>query len=160
MDEAKIYTLAEAHEHFAKSFHGRVWELLQKHDRSPSENDEMLHAAHASTYHWKFVGSAAHQQRGEWLISHVHVVLGHANEALRHAERCLELTQANKHLVQDFDIAYAFEGLARVHAMLGDQKMAEEFLYLAEQAGNAIAGPEDKSIFMNDFDGGEWYGLR
>ncbi len=160
MDETKTYTLDEAHKHFAQSANGRVWELLQKHDRSPSENDEMLHAAHASAYHWEFVGSAVHLQRGEWLISHVHVVLGHANEALRHAERCFELTQANKELMQDFDIAYAFEGLARAHAMLGDQKMADEFLYLAEQAGNGIADEEDKSIFMNDFDSGEWYGLR
>ncbi len=160
MDETKTYTLDEAHEHFAKSANGRVWELLQKHDRSPSENDEMLHAAHASIYHWKFVGSAIHQQRGEWLISHVHVVLGHANEALRHAERCFELTQTNKEIMQDFDIAYAFEGLARAHAMLGDQKMAEEFLYLAEQAGNRIVNKEDRSIFMSDFDGGEWYGFR
>ncbi len=160
MDGTKTYTLDEAHEYFAKSFHRRVWELLQKRDRSPSENDEILHAAYACAYHWKFIGTAVHQQRGEWLISHVHVVLGHATEALRHAERCFELTQANKGLMRDFDIAYAFEGLARVHAMLGDQKMAEEFLYLAEQAGNGIADEEDKSIFMGDFDSGEWYGFR
>ena len=160
MDETKTYTLDEAHEHFTKSFNARVWELLQKHDRSQEENDELLHAAHACAYHWKFVGIPVHQQRGEWLISHVHVALGHANEALRHAERCFELMQANKEEMQDFDIAYAFEGLARAHAMLGDQKMAEEFLYLAEQAGSGIADEEDKSIFMGDFDGWEWYGLR
>ncbi len=160
MDETKTYTLEEAHKHFAKSINGRVWELLEKPDRSQADNDEMLHAAHACTYHWKWIGTAVHQQRGEWLISHIHAVLGHANEALRYAERCFELTQMHKEVMKDFDIAYAFEGLARAHAMLGDQKMAEEFLYLAEQAGNGIANEEDKSIFMSDFDGGEWYGLR
>ena len=160
MDETKTYTIDKAHKHFAQSSNGRVWELLQKHERSQSENDEMLHAAHACAYHWKFAGSVVHQQRGEWLISRVHVALGHATEALRHAERCFELTEANKELMRDFDIAYAFEGLARAHAMIGDEKMAEEFLYLAEQAGGVIADQEDKSIFMNDFDSGEWYGLR
>jgi hypothetical protein len=160
MDETKTYTLEEAHKHFAKSINGRVWELLGKPDRSQAENDEMLHAAHACAYHWKFAGTAVHQQRGEWLISHVHAVLGHANETLRYAERCFELTQANKVVMRDFDIAYAFEALARAHAMLGDQKMAEEFLYLAEQAGNGIVNEEDRSIFMSDFDGGDWYGLR
>lgn len=160
MDAKERYTLNEAHEHFAKSINGRVWKLLQKPDRSQSENDEMLHAAHACTYHWRFAGTAVHQQRGEWLISHVHVVLGHAVEALRHAERCFELTQANKEVMKDFDIAYAFEGLARAHAIMGDEKMAEEFLYLAEQSGNGIADEEDRSIFMNDFDSGEWYGFR
>jgi hypothetical protein len=160
MDEVKTYTIDEAHKYFAQSINGRVWELLQKSNRSQADNDEMLYAAHACTYHWKFVGTAVHQQRGEWLISHVHVVLGHAKEALRHAERCFELTNANKGLMQDFDIAYAFEGLARAQAMLGDHKLAREFFDLAQQTGNVIANQEDRSIFIGDFEGGDWYGLR
>jgi hypothetical protein len=160
MDEAKTYTVDEAHKYFAQSVNGRVWELLQKSKRSQSENDEMLHAAHACAYHWRFAGTAVHQQRGEWLISRVHIVLGHAGEALRHAERCFELTKSNKDLMEDFDIAYAFEGLARAHAMIGEQRMAEEFFELARQSGNAIMNDEDRSIFMGDFDGGEWYGMK
>ena len=160
MEETKTYTLEEAHKYFAKSINGRVWELLQKSNRSPSEDDELLHAAHACAYHWQFVGTAVHQQRGEWLISRVYVVLGHGNEALRHAQRCFELTESNRNLMQDFDIAYAFEGMARAQAMLGDHRIAKEFLVLAQQAGDAIANEEDKSIFMGDFDSGNWYGLR
>lgn len=160
MDPTKTFTLDEAYKYFAKSINGGVWELLQKPHRSQEEEDELLHGAHASTYHWRFAGTAVHQQRGEWLISRVHVVLGHGNEALRHAQRCFELTEANRGLMQDFDIAYAFEGMARAQAMLGDHKLAEEFLMLAEQAGKAIADEEDRSIFMGDFDGGPWFGLR
>ena len=160
MDETKTYTVNEAHEYFAKSINGRVWELLEQPNRSNSEDDEMLHAAHASTYHWKFVGTALQQQRGEWLISRVHVVRGHGNEALSHAQRCFELTEANRNLMKDFDIAYAFEGMARAQAMLGDHRIAQEFLILAQQAGNTIANEEDRSIFMGDFEWGNWYGLR
>lgn len=160
MAQEKTYNLNEAHRYFAQLTNGRVWELLQKPGRSQVENDEMLHAAHACAFHWRFAGTAVHQQRGEWLISHVHVVLGHGIEALRHAQRCFELTESNRDLMHDFDIAYAFEGMARAQALLGDHKMAEEFLVLAGQAGNAIANEEDRSIFMGDFDGGEWYGLR
>lgn len=160
MEEIQTFTLEEAHMHFAKSINGRVWQLLQKPSRTPEENDEMLHAAHACTYHWRFVGNAVNQQRGEWLISHVHVALGHANEALRHAEHCFELTRSNKDLMQDFDIAYAFEGIARAQAMLGDEKIAKEFFELAHQAGDVIADEEDRSIFVGDFQGGDWFGLR
>lgn len=160
MEDTSTLTLEEAHKHFAKSLNGRVWDLLQKSSRSQEEDDEMLHAAHACTYHWKFVGNAVHRQRGEWLISHVHVVLGHANEALRHAERCFEITQANKELMQDFDIAYAFEGIARAQAMLGDEKIALQFYALARQAGEVIADAEDRSIFMGDFNGGDWFGFK
>ena len=51
MEETKTYTLEEAHKYFAKSISGRVWELLQKSNRSPSEDDKMLNAAHACAYH-------------------------------------------------------------------------------------------------------------
>lgn len=159
MDAPTTFTLEEAHAHFARSINGRVWELLQKSARSPDENDEMLNAAHACTYHWRFVGNAVHQQRGEWLVGHVHIVLGQAKEALRHAERCFEITQSHKDLMRDFDIAYAFEGIARAQAMLGDEKIAGQFYELAQQAGNGIADDEDRSIFMGDFTGGDWFGL-
>jgi hypothetical protein len=160
MDVPKTFKIEEAHQYFAKAINGRVWELLQMQHRSQDEDDEMLHAAHACTYHWKFAGTAVHQQRGEWLISRVHAVLGHGIEALRHAQRCFELTEGSRALMHDFDIAYAFEGMARAQAMLGDIKLAEEFLMLAEQAGNGIADEEDRFIFQGDFDQGPWFGLR
>ena len=160
MEEARTYTINEAHQHFAKSTNGRVWELSQKPDRSRADDDEMLYAAHACTYHWKYAGTAIHQQRGEWLISHVHVVLGNATEAVRHARRCFELTEANKDLMQDFDIAYAYEGLARVHALSRNQKEAREFFERARQAGDMIEDGEDKTIFIGDINGGDWFGIK
>ncbi len=159
MEEVKSYTIDDAHKHFAQSINGRVWELLQKPHRSQADDDEMLYAAHACTYHWKFVGTAVHQQRGEWLIGHIYVVLGHSQEALRHAERCFELTEANRDLMQDFDIAYAYEGLARAYALSGNQKKAREFFDLAQQAADKIKDDEDKSIFMGDIKSGDWFGL-
>ena len=160
MDETKLYTIDEAHKYFAQSSNARVWTLLQQSKRSPEENEAMLRAAFASAYHWKFAGTVVHQQRGEWLICHVYAVLGHAREALRHAERCFELTQSYKEIMKDFDIAYAFEGLARSHAMMGDHHMAQEFFVLAQQAGQTIADEEDRSIFLSDFEQGPWSGLR
>ena len=119
MNEESKLSIAEAHLHFARQINGRVWALMDKDKRTQAENDEMLYAAHACTYHWLHAGTAVHQQRGEWLISHVHGALDNAREALRHAERCLALTEACKGEMQDFDIAYAYEGLARAHAQAG-----------------------------------------
>jgi hypothetical protein len=120
----------------------------------------MLYAAHACTYHWKFAGTAVHQQRGEWLISRVHVVLGHPVDAVKHAERCFQLTEAYRDLMVDFDIAYAYEGLARAHALSGKLKEAMEYYRLAQQAGDNIQDAEDKSIFLGDMQGGDWFGLK
>jgi len=159
MEETNTYTLDEAHRHFAKSFNGRVWELLQKPDRSQAEEEEMLYAAYACTYHWMFAGSAVHQQRGEWLISRVHVTMNHPQEAVRHAERCFELTESHKNLMSDFDLAYAYEGLARAQALSGRLEEARHYYQLAQHAGDAIQDVEDKSIFQGDLESNNWYGL-
>ena len=160
MEELKTYTIDEAHLYFAKSINGQVWDLLQKSDRSQAEDDQILYAAHACAYHWLFAGTAQHQQRGEWLISHVHVSLGHTQEALRHAERCFQLTESYKKLMANFDIAYAYEGLARSYALSGKHREAETYYRLAQEAGENIQDAEDRSIFSGDLQGGDWFGLK
>jgi hypothetical protein len=143
---------------FAKKFNGRVWQLLETPSRSQAEDDEMLHAAHASLYHWLQVGAESHHQRGEWMIARVHLTLGNAAEALRHARRCMELTEKNRAQMQDFDIAYANEGMARASALVGDHPAARHFHFIATAAGKAIADKENRDIFMADLNSGEWYG--
>ncbi len=105
-------------------------------------------------------GRAVHQQRGEWLISHVYILLGIGDSALRHAERCLEFTATHQGEMEDFDLAYAYLGMARAHALLGHRVDAQKYLALAEEAGKAISDDEDRAIFTNDLVGGNWYGLR
>ncbi len=160
MDEPQKYSLEEAQLQFAKKVNGEVWELLQKSNRTKGEDERMVHAAHASRYHWLNAGTGLHHQRAEWLIAHVYTELGMADSALRHAARCLELTNEYPDLVKDFDRAYADEGLARANALAGKRDEALKYLRLAQQAGQAINNDEDKSIFFGDFNGGNWYGVR
>lgn len=112
-DNEERYTLDEAHLQFAKRFNGRTWELLDKADRTPAENEEMVLVAYASLYHWTFVGSEVHRQRGVWMLAHVYSALGDAEQALKYAEQCLDLTEAHREKMEDFDIAYAYEAVAR-----------------------------------------------
>ncbi|HVN54246.1 MAG TPA: hypothetical protein VMT46_07940 [Anaerolineaceae bacterium] len=160
MDIDRKYTLVEAHRQFAKQFNGRVWELIAKEHRSNDEDEEMLHMAYASAFHWRQVGSALHEQRAEWLISRVSAELGLVEPALRHAIRCYDLTREHAGLMEDFDRAYAFEAMARANALVGNQSEARKFIEQAEQAGETILNPEDKEIFKGDLDHGEWFGLR
>jgi hypothetical protein len=158
--EESGYTLEEMHLPFAKQIHGRVWQFLDKTDRTPAEDEEMLCAAYASLYHWLFAGTEVNQQRGQWLISRVAAVLGHGAEALRHATRCQELTEQYSQQMQDFDIAFAFECLARAHAVLGNAAEAEEYLIRAEEAGRAIHDQEDREVFFDSLYAGDWHGVR
>jgi tetratricopeptide (TPR) repeat protein len=160
MSATERYTLEEAQIEFAKRTNGQVWKLLEKTDRTPAEDEEMECAAFASLYHWLQAGTQVHHQRGEWLIAHVYTILGEAESALKHANRCLELTEAYKNQMEDFDIAYAYEGMARANALSGNREAAEKFLGLAESAGEEISDAESKKIFMGDLNSGAWHGIK
>ncbi len=153
------FSLEEAHRRFAKSCNAQVWELLGQSPRTPVENDELLLSAQASLYHWQQVGTALNIQRAHWLMAHAYTVLGDPTRAMKHATRCIELTKAHMNAMKDFDIAYAFEGMARTYALLGDRMNAKEYYDMALRVGQAIKDPEDKQIFMGDFSGGNWYGV-
>ena len=148
MDETTKMTLAEAQLHFAKTLNSEVWNLLQKSQRTSADNELMLETAYASAYHWRYAGTGVHHQRAEWLI------------ALRHAARCFELTVEFASLMQDFDRAYASEIVARANALAGKREIALDYYQRAAQAGEAISNIEDKSIFMGDFNSGNWYGIK
>lgn len=156
----KTYTESEAHRFFAVELNGEVWGLLEKAGRSKTEDELMIHQAHASCCHWLKVGTGLHHQRAEWLIARAYSELGLADAALRHARRCQELTEEHAELLEDFDQAYACEALARANALAGLQAEALKYLQLAEAAGQAIADEQDKHIFFGDLNGGNWYGLR
>jgi hypothetical protein len=125
-----------------------AWTLLEKGDRSLGESELMLHAAHASRFHWEEPGEPVNHARGEWQISRVYAVLGRAEPALHHAKRCLDL--CTEHGIGDFDLAYAYEALARAHAVANEPDSSRRFAELARQTADGIADAEDREHFLED----------
>src|SRR3954465_9812061 len=160
MSIESVYTETEAHRHFAKECNLRTWALVGKAARTADEDAEMVDAAYASLFHWRYAGTGVHLQRGEWLVGHTYALLAMGEEALRHAERCLALTAEHKGEMEDYDVAYAYLDMARAHAILGNRSDGEKYLALAEEAGKEIADSEDRLIFTDALNGGNWYGLR
>ena len=125
-----------------------TWTLLEKPDRTPREDDLMAHAAHASRFHWETVGEPVNHARGEWQLARVYAVLGRAEPALHHARRCLEICE--EHGIGDFDLAYAYEALARAHGVAGDVSEAARFRELAEKAAEAVEEDDDREHLAAD----------
>ena len=160
MSEEKTYTVAQAQYYFAVDFNRKTWDLLEKKDRTRFEDVRMLDYAHASLAHWRTVGTAVRQQRGEWLVSRVHAVLGDGVQALKHAQLCHELLESNKDEMETFDFAFAYEAIARAYAVNGDRAEAMKFLERAQKAGEAIQEQEDRDAFFAELNGGEWNGVK
>lgn len=141
---------AQQHRQLGVDLFNFVWTLLEKPNRTPDEIDTMIHAAHASRHHWSLAADAgpAHDARGEWQCSRVYAVLGRAEPALWHARRCLAICEANG--IGDWDIAFAFEALARASRVAGDAPGSERWLARARGAATAIRDPEDRELLLRD----------
>jgi hypothetical protein len=139
----------ETERQLAAALFNEVWRLLDLPKRRPEQDDEMLHAAHASRYHWGNVGAPVTWARGEWLCSRVYAVLGRPSSAIWHAHRCLELL-TDFGGAEDWDEAAAYEGLARAYALAGNKAESNAWLGRARDALTNIADPMERTPIEAD----------
>jgi DNA-binding transcriptional MerR regulator len=132
----------------AASLFNRVWELLEKADRSTADDDEMVNAAHASRYLWTAIGDEQNLAIGDWQISRVYSVVGRAEPAVFHARRCLD--HASHVDGQPWLLASAYEGLARAYSVAGDRAAASEWKAKAEQRLTEVEDADDREIVERD----------
>jgi hypothetical protein len=138
----------EEHRKLAVALFNLTWSFLDKKDRTKEDDDKMVHAAHASRFHWGEVGTPLEFERGEWQISRVYSVLKRSEPAMYHAKRCLEICK--EHQIGDFDIAFAYEALARACAISGLKAQCEQNMELARKTGEQIKNGEDKNYFFSE----------
>jgi hypothetical protein len=127
-----------------------AWTLLELPERTPEQEDELVHASHASRHHWAQVGTAANVARGEWQLSRVYATLGRPEPALHHARRCLAYCEASPDAVADWDRPFAYEALARAHGVAGQTDEAANAEAKARELGAQIEDPEDRELLEKD----------
>ncbi len=140
----------ELHRTFAVSCFNAAWDLIEKTDRDKAEDIEMIHLAHASRYHWGQAGTPLNFARGDWQISRVYAVLGFGVMSHKYAQSCLNLCE--EHNFGDFDLAFAYEALARSNAVSGDIAKAKGYYWLAQETGKEIAKDEDRDYFFKELE--------
>jgi hypothetical protein len=132
----------------AAALFNEVWRLMELPERSEAEDAAMLHGAHASCYHWMQVGEPVNRARGEWQVSRVYSILGRPEAAFLHAQKVLDICQREG--IGDFDLAFAYEALARASAVGGDTEAAQSWAAQAREASDAIADKEDRHLLLAD----------
>ena len=127
-----------------------AWRLMEKQDRTPDEDALLVHTAHASAYHWTVVGQPVNFARSHWQCSRVYCVLGRAEPALYHARYVLELCQ--RHGIGDWDLAFAYEALARAYAVAGDAEQARRWREQARLASVDITEDDERELLLADLE--------
>jgi hypothetical protein len=138
----------EVERKLAATLYNEVWRLMDLPDRTAEQDDTMLHAAHASRYHWGRVGMPVNVARGEWLCARVYAILGRAEPAMWHARRSLSMLETFGGEV--WDVAAAYEALARACTLEGDDKGAREWSIRARELVETLADQADRSRIESD----------
>jgi len=119
-----------------------VWRLME----SREDDERMLHAAHASAYHWGEAPECEpkNRVRSEWQVSRVYAVLCRGEPAVWHAARCLAICEAHPDNMEDWDLPFAYEALARAHGVSGAAEEARRYEQQARELAERVADPEDR----------------
>jgi hypothetical protein len=140
----------EEERRLAVDLFNRGWTLMETDERTTEQDDELINTAHASAYHWTQVGTPANRARSEWQLSRVYVVLERVEPALHHARRCQEICEAHPEAMEDWDLPYAHEALARAHALAGDADEAGRHAATARELAAGVAGAKDREHLEED----------
>jgi len=131
-----------AHQHFAASFFNAAWDLLDKPDRTPAEDERMLFLSIASHCHWQHRDDyeATKASIGYWQTARVYAVLGDGRNAEVYADKCLAVSTGDE--VPPFYRAYAHEARARAAALQGNTAARDEALRHAREALAVVTDPK------------------
>jgi ATP/maltotriose-dependent transcriptional regulator MalT len=139
-----------AHERFSAECFNSAWDLIDKSDRSPTEDEEMLRLSMASCWHWTQRPDCTDQTRSiaYWQISRIHAILGRADEARRYGK--LSLEAAGGVDVAPFALAYAYEALARAEGVAGNVSERGRHLGEAQEVLERITDADTRQMLSDD----------
>lgn len=140
------FDLAKAHRWFAVECNNQAWDLYELPQRTAAENERMIHAAHAACFHWLHAGDDLHHLRAQCLLSSAYAAAGLGKAAVRHAQRCLQLSHTAGDRQTPFDRATAHGCAAVAYALAGQPAEAGDQRSLAEEAAGQLSA-DDRGVF-------------
>ncbi|MGA8115658.1 MAG: hypothetical protein WCA46_18515 [Actinocatenispora sp.] len=148
MDQSEQGTADDREQHlrWAKHLFNDTWRLMDKTDRTADEDALMIHQAHASAYHWLQVGTSHNGVRSHWQCSRMYCVLGRPEPALYHARQALDLCRRDG--IDDWDLAFTYEALARAYAVAGDTGQSAH--WAARARATDIVEKENRELLISD----------
>ena len=137
---------AAARRSFAVAAFNSAWELIDKEQRSPAEDRQMLTLAFASRWHWSEVGTAENMAIADWQVAHVASLIGEPSLALAFAQAAYDASRGEE--LPDWLRASTAEGLARAYACAGDRASYERFRDEARELVDKLEEEEDRELIL------------
>ncbi|MBE9474358.1 MAG: hypothetical protein IMY85_05665 [Chloroflexi bacterium] len=150
MAENTEFDRKAAHKYFSANCFNQAWDLIDKTERTPKEDEEMIRLSLASHYHWtqRDDYSNTNASIALWQISRIYAILGQADNARRYGQLCLEASQGEG--VTPFFLGFAYEALARAEAVGGNEEEMQAFLNDARTTAEKIKEEDEKNMLLDD----------
>ncbi len=151
MPETEI-DLAAAHHWFSVDCFNRAWEYINKKERTPEEDEEMILLSLASTWHWTQRPDCTNVNRAIslWQNSRVYALVGQLENARRYGQMCLVVSQNSD--LPPFYQGYAYEALARAARLAGDPQQMKALVIEARRIAEQVAEEEDRNLLLADLE--------
>jgi len=78
----------------------------------------------------------------------MYTVVNRPQSALYHTKRCFEICKEDN--FGDWDIAFAYEAMARAHAAAGQNAECKKYIELANKAGEQIKEKGDRDYLFSE----------
>lgn len=148
MTDKPTVDLVAAHRHFSAWCFNQAWDLMEKADRTETDDRLMVLLNQASIFHWINRPDCADKNIsvGYWQASRIQALLGNAPEAMRHARTCLDYSTK----LEPFYLGYAHEALARAAGLANDGVGAAQHLETAEAFLAQVSNEEGRRLLTTD----------
>jgi len=149
---APAFDVDVAHRHFAVECFNRAWDLMDKAERTPAEDEQMIRLCLASHWHWAQRADCTQENVSvaHWQTSRIYAMLGQAENARRYAQLCLEASRGDN--LPPFCLGYAYEALARAESTAGNQTQMREYLREAQRVTETITDLDTKHLLLADLE--------
>jgi cation transport regulator ChaB len=148
MPNEPTFDLQAAHKYFSAHCFNSAWDLIDKDDRTPEENQQMIALNQASLWHWTQRDDCTPKNMsvGYWQTSRIYSLLGREHPARKYGQLSLD----NAKDTEPFFIAYAYEALARAAKLAGDTDTMNEHLATARKHTESITDADSKKMLEDD----------
>jgi len=150
MPDKPEFDLQAAHRFFAAECFNRAWDLIDKPDRTPDEDEQMIRLSLASTWHWtqREDCTPTNLSVGYWQTARIYALLGQAGNARRYGQLCLAASQGED--ILPFYLGYAYEALARAESVVGNAEQRDAYLAAAREMAGRMPDPDAREALLAD----------
>lgn len=151
MTDKPEFDSASAHKYFAVRCFNDAWDLIDKSDRTPEDNEQMIQLNQASLWHWKQRADCTNRNLsvGYWQASRIYALTGQPDVARKYGQLSLDLAKDEP----PFYRAYAYEALARAEMVAGNRDKMTQHLSEAQKITETVTDPQEKKFLLSDLDG-------